>query len=69
MPFNFSLSNILTGIFFGIIGIAAWRYGRKQASARHMLLGVALILFSYFFEKVWVLFLVGVGLTGLLFWP
>lgn len=62
-------STLFLGILFGLIGISAWIYGRKISSARHMLLGVVLMFFSYFIHQVWLSLLIGAGLTGLLFWP
>ncbi len=66
---NLDFYTILYGVLFGLVGIAAWQYGRRQASGRHMLLGVALMCYGYFVPgKLWSL-LVGVVLTALLFWP
>jgi hypothetical protein len=66
---NFSLSTILIGLFFGVVGFSAWRYGRQKQSARHMLLAVGLMGFGYFVPNPWLAFLIGGILTGLLFWP
>lgn len=66
---NFELGNLILGFFFGIIGISAWRYGKQNASARHMLLGVMLIAFTYFIPNFLVSLLVGIGLSIFLFWP
>jgi len=66
---NFELGNIILGLLFGVVGVSAWRYGKQIASARHMLLGVALIAYSYFVPNFLVSLLVGLGLSILLFWP
>lgn len=66
---SFELGNIILGLFFGIVGVSAWRYGKQTASARHMLLGIALIAYSYFVPNFLVSLLVGLGLSILLFWP
>lgn len=62
-------TTLFMGILFGLIGLSAWIYGRKNSSARHMLLGAVLMVFSYFIDRIWVTLLIGGGLTGLLFWP
>ena len=69
MSLDFSLANILCGIFFGMIGMIAWRHGRKQVSGRHMILGVALMSYSYFISNDWLLAILGIVMTVLLFWP
>ncbi|MCB9766437.1 MAG: hypothetical protein H6741_00370 [Alphaproteobacteria bacterium] len=66
---DFSPSTLFAGIVFGLIGLGAWRYGRKQQSARHMLVGAALIGFCYVVPDGWVQWLVGAVLVGLLFFP
>lgn len=66
---SFSVGSIITGIFFSIVGFAAFRYGKKVSSGRHMILGIALMVYGYFTTNVWASFGVGATLTALLFWP
>lgn len=66
---SFGLSNILIGIFFGIVGVSAWRYGKLNTSERHMWLGVGLIGYSYFVSDAIASAAIGIILTILLFWP
>jgi len=49
------------------IGWGVWRYGRKQASATHLLLGAALMGYSYFVSNTIALYSIGAGLTLLAF--
>ncbi|QQR82006.1 MAG: hypothetical protein IPJ69_05905 [Deltaproteobacteria bacterium] len=63
------MGSIFIGIMFSIVGLGAWRYGKKIASARHMLLGVGLMVYGYFVPNVWLSLLVGSILTAFLFWP
>ncbi len=63
------LTTIFIGMFFGIIGYGAWRYGKNTQSARHMLLGVALMVFGYIVPSPEYAVLVGGILSILLFWP
>lgn len=40
-------SSLFAGIVFGALGLAAWQVGRAQQSVPRMLVGVALMGFSY----------------------
>lgn len=66
---SFDLSQIYCGIFFGLVGFSAWRYGRQQQSARHMLLAVGLMSYSYFVSNIWLNLGLGGLMTLLLFFP
>lgn len=64
---NFDPYTLLLGSIFGVIGYAAWRYGRRELSTRHLLLGAALMGYSYFIPNPWISLGVGTALTVLLF--
>ncbi len=64
---NFSVSNVLAGFVFGIIGFAALKYGRKQQLLKPMLVGVALMAYPYFVTNTILLWAVGAALTLSLF--
>ncbi len=66
---SFELGNIFLGLFFGVVGVSAWRYGKQTTSARHMLLGIVLIAYSYFVPNFWIALAVGCILSLFLFWP
>ncbi len=66
---DLDFTTIFFGLLFGGIGYAAWTYGRRERSGRHMMLAVALIVYSYFIPNRWLSLLAGAVLTGLLFWP
>lgn len=66
---EFSLPSLAVGALFSLIGWSAWRYGKLNSSARHMLLGVGLMVVGYLIPDPWVGLLVGAVLTGLLFIP
>ncbi|HEX8978194.1 MAG TPA: hypothetical protein VF811_00680 [Parasulfuritortus sp.] len=56
-------------ILFGVIGIAAYGYGRKQKKRNAKWLGVSLMLYPYAVSDTLWLYVVGVALTaGLFFW-
>ena len=64
---GFSVSLLFGGIIFGLIGIAAFSYGKKTAQFKPMIVGVALMIYPYFTRSTLVLYLIGSVLTGLLF--
>ena len=64
-----SLGNIIVVVFFSIVGLATFSYGKKNGEARPMLLGAALMVYGYFVSDAWMSLLVGGVLTALLFFP
>lgn len=55
--------------FFGLVGYAVWRYGRRLQSTRHLTIAVALMSYGLFVtDAVWSAVVGGV-LTVLVFWP
>lgn len=59
---------LLGAIVFGIIGIAAYRYGKKTYQRYPKWLGVGLMLYPYAVSQTWLLYVIGVGLcAGLYF--
>lgn len=51
-------------LLFGIVGIAAFRYGRKAENARVKWLGLALMLYPYVVTSTWPMFAVGIALCA-----
>lgn len=66
---NLNVSNLIAGLIFGTIGFSAFIYGKKQASAKPMVIGISLMAFPYFVSNNWVLWISGSVLTILLFFP
>jgi hypothetical protein len=66
---GFSLATLLIAVFFGIVGFAAFRYGRKNGEPRPLLLGIGLMAYGYFVSNAWVSLGIGAVLTLLLFFP
>ncbi len=66
---GFNGFNLFLGISFGIIGMAALKYGHKERNYRPVLIGLALIIFPYFVPNTVLLFIIGSLLSaGLYFW-
>jgi hypothetical protein len=66
---GFSVATIVIAVLFGIVGFAAFRYGRKNGETRPLLLGIALMVYGYFVTNAWMSFAIGAVLTLLLFFP
>jgi hypothetical protein len=59
---------LLGAIVFGIIGYAAYRYGKKASLETTKWIGVTLMLYPYLVSETWQLYSVGAGLcVGLYF--
>jgi hypothetical protein len=54
--------NILAGIIFGTIGWGAFSYGRKLELWKPIAIGMALMVYPYFFSNPWLMWGVGVAL-------
>lgn len=59
-----SLPYIAGALIFGIFGWAAFRRGRKTQDHAMTWGGVALMLYPYAVAQTWLLWVIGVGLTG-----
>jgi hypothetical protein len=55
---------LLASLVFGVIGFAAFMYGRKQARFSAMIIGTLLMVYPYFFDRVWLLWSIGVALCA-----
>ena len=63
----FTLPNLIGGFLFSAIGFVAFIYGKKMTLWRPMVLGVALMIYPYFFTNTWLLYGIGSVLTAALF--
>jgi hypothetical protein len=53
-------------IVFGLIGLGAFRHGRRSGRPATLWLGVALMVYPYLIASTWALWLVGLALcTGI----
>ncbi|WHZ09971.1 MAG: hypothetical protein OJF60_000410 [Burkholderiaceae bacterium] len=55
-------------ILFGLVGLGAWRWGKKTERPVAKWLGVALMLYPYAVPWTWALYLIGLGLCAALYW-
>ena len=46
-------------VLFGVVGIAAYRYGKKAESSAPKWIGVALMIYPYAISETWMLYVFG----------
>ena len=54
---------LFASLIFGIVGIAAFRYGKKSALVIPMVLGIVLMVYPYFVPETWMIYAIGSALT------
>jgi hypothetical protein len=64
---NFSASALLADVLFGAIGAGAFLYAKKQGLWKMLVIALLLMGYPYFVEATWLLYGIGVALTGALF--
>ncbi len=64
---NFTGAELLADLIFGLIGIAAFAYGRKQGQWKTALIAVLIMCYPYFVSGTLMLFGIGIVLTLALF--
>ncbi len=59
----FSSPAALVGsLFFGAIGLGAFRYGKKMVLYKPMIIGFVLMAYPYFVPQTWLMYTIGCGL-------
>jgi hypothetical protein len=53
---------LVGAVVFGLVGLFAWRRGRKLKQPWSLWLGVALMLYPYAISSTWLLYVVGAAL-------
>ena len=59
---------LIGAILFGLIGFAAFRYGKTTGRPVVRWLGFALMVYPYVVSDTVMMYLVGVGLCGAIYW-
>ena len=54
-------------LLFGIVGIAAFRYGKRNCAPIPKWIGIALMLYPYAISQTWLLYGLGAGLCAALY--
>lgn len=59
---------IFGAVLFGLVGLAAWRYGKVVEHPRMRWLGVVLMFYPYAIERTWLLYAIGGAICAFLWW-
>jgi hypothetical protein len=62
-----SPADLFGSLLFGVIGFAAFIYGKKSALWKPMTIGLVLMIYPYFIPQTWLLYAIGCALTAGLF--
>jgi hypothetical protein len=65
---GFSISNLVAGILFGIIGYWVYRQGRKQVKNRNVFLGIVLMGYPYFVDNPKLTWGIGFLVCGIIYY-
>lgn len=58
---------LIGAILFGIIGIAAYRYGEKTSRSYPKRIGISMMPYPYVISQTWLLYAVGAGMSAALY--
>lgn len=58
-----SPADLFASLLFGVIGLAAFVYGKKSALFVPMILGFVLMVYPYFVSQTWLIYAIGCALT------
>jgi hypothetical protein len=65
---QFDPANLIAGFVFGSIGFVAFTYGKRMSLWKPMFCGIALMVYPYFVENMFLLFGIGgIGTAALFF--
>ncbi len=66
---GFNWPNLIGGTLFGIIGFAAFLYGKKEKAFKPLAIGIVLMVYPYFVPNTVLIYIIGTALTtALYFW-
>jgi hypothetical protein len=61
-------SELLASLFISSIGLVLFLYGKKQSRVPQMVVGVVLLVYTYFLSSIAWMFAIAAVLLGLLYW-
>jgi hypothetical protein len=65
---SFDPASITANVIFGLIGTAAFIYGKNTVRIPYMLIGIVLMIYPFFISQIWLLYAIGITLCiGLYF--
>jgi LytS/YehU family sensor histidine kinase len=64
---SFSLSSIIAGLLFGVIGLYAFRWGRKRNNNKVYMTGMVMMVYPMFVHGDKLTWSIGLALSGVLY--
>jgi hypothetical protein len=61
---DFSVSSLLAGFIFSVIGFWMFKEGKRRLNYPILFVGVALMIYPYFVSGHWLPWIVGIALCG-----
>lgn len=65
---GFSVSTLVAGFIFGIVGFWLFRHGRKNSNIRNVIIGIVLMIYPYFVESAKLTWGIGFLLCGIAYY-
>jgi len=66
---DFNWANLIGGLFFGMIGLIGFMYGKRDKNPKRMAIGVVLMVYPYLVYNTFAVYALGIVLTAVLyFW-
>lgn len=62
---NFSLSSLLAGFIFGVIGVYLIKYAKDKGNIPQILIGIGLLLYPYFISNAYLVWALGFALLAM----
>jgi multisubunit Na+/H+ antiporter MnhE subunit len=63
---EFSMSSLMAGFVFGVIGFWALRQGMKNGNLKVLAVGIVQMVFPYFVSNAWLIWGIGIALCFLI---
>lgn len=60
-----STANLLSGLLFSSIGVGYLLYGKKQQRQAAIVSGLALLIYPYLVDQLWLIWAIGLALLAL----
>ncbi len=58
---------VFAWVVFGVIGLVAFRYGKKHGLWQPLAIGIVLMVYPYFVAQAWLLYAIGAALCVALY--
>lgn len=68
MGLDFSVSSLIAGFIFGVIGFWLFKQGKKNVNNPVVVIGMLLMIFPIFVSGAWANWGIGSGLCGLAYY-